>query len=152
MPISFTTTEHFPLSREQVFEGLTNLNNAHKWMNGFIRIEPIKGTRIEPGAVWRETRKLYGREATEEFEVTGIIPNREINLRVDGSKGTSKKGIFIFQYILNDNNNGTDVTLNGEVQGLKGITALVFKLFSGSFKKACVKDLVNLRTYLTKQA
>lgn len=152
MPISFTATEHFPLSREQVFEGLTNLNNAHKWMNGFIRIEPIKGTRIEPGAVWRETRKLYGREATEEFEVTGIIPNREINLRVDGSKGTSKKGIFIFQYILNDNNNGTDVTLNGEVQGLKGITALVFKLFSGSFKKACVKDLVNLRTYLTKQA
>ena len=152
MPISFSTTEHFPLSREQVFEGLTNLNNAHKWMNGFIRIEPIKGTRIEPGAVWRETRKLYGREATEEFEVTAIIPNREINLRVDGSKGTSKKGIFIFQYILNDNNNGTDVTLNGEVQGLKGITALVFKLFSGSFKKACVKDLVNLRTYLTKQA
>ncbi|MBL7727499.1 MAG: hypothetical protein JNM68_07440, partial [Dinghuibacter sp.] len=61
MPISFSTTEHFPLLREQVFEGLTNLNNAHKWMNGFIRIEPIKGTRIEPGAVWRETRKLYGR-------------------------------------------------------------------------------------------
>lgn len=149
MPVQFTATEHFPLPVEKVFAGLTNLQEAHKWMNGYMRLEMIKGTRIEPGAVWRETRKLYGREATEEFEVTGIVPNSEINLRVDGSKGTSKKGVFIFQYILHSNNGGTDVTLNGEVQGLKGITAFIFKLFSGSFKKACVKDLVALRNYLT---
>jgi uncharacterized protein YndB with AHSA1/START domain len=148
MAIQFSATEHFPLPKEKVFEGLTNLDEAKNWMRGFIRIEKLKGDKVEPGAVWRETRKMFGKEATEEFEVTTVIPGREINLRIDGTKGTMKKGEFLFQYLLTENNGGTNVTLNGQVLGLKGISAFFFKLFAGSFKKACVKDMVALRNYL----
>lgn len=151
MPTQFSATEYFNLPAEKVFAGLTDLDAAQHWMKGFMGIEKIKGTKVEPGAVWRESRKMFGRKATEEFEVVSVIPDKEIRLRIDGSKGSSGKGEFLFHYILNSKDAGTNVTLNGEVKGLKGISAFFFKLFAGSFKKACVKDLQSLHHYLLSQ-
>lgn len=148
MAITFTATEHFNSPKEKVYDALTNLDGARNWMKGFISIEKIKGTRIETGTVWRETRKMFGKQATEEFEVTSVIPNKEIRLRVDGTKGSSKKGEYLFQYILQEKDTGTDVTINGEIAGLKGISAFFGKLFVGMFKKGCLKDLQALRAHL----
>jgi uncharacterized protein YndB with AHSA1/START domain len=148
MAIRFSATEHFNSSKEKIFDGLTDLDAAKDWMKGFVSIEKIKGSKIEPGSVWRETRKMFGKQATEEFEVTSVVPNKEIKLRVDGKKGTSKKGEYLFHYILQEKDGGTDVILNGEIAGLKGIAAFFGKLFVGMFKKACVKDLQSLRIYL----
>ncbi|HET9431010.1 MAG TPA: SRPBCC family protein [Chitinophagaceae bacterium] len=151
MPLQFTASEYFDLPKEKVFEGLTDLDAAKHWMSGYINIEKLKGTRIEPGAEWRETRKMFGRSASEVFEVVSVIPGREIKLRVDGSKGTSKKGEYLFQYLLEEKNGGTDVTLNGEIGGVRGFAAFMGKLFIGSFKKACLKDLRALKAYLEAQ-
>ncbi|MBL7741424.1 MAG: SRPBCC family protein [Chitinophagaceae bacterium] len=148
MPIQFTVTEQFSVVKEKVFDGLTDLDGARDWMKGLVRIEKIKGEKVETGAVWRETRKMFGKEATEEFEVTSVIQNKEIRLRVDGTKGSSKKGEYLFQYLLTEKNGGTAVTLNGEIAGLKGFSALFGKLFAGMFKKACRKDLRTLKQYL----
>lgn len=148
MPIQFAVSEHFAAPKEKVFDGLTDLDSAKIWMKGFISIEKIKGSRVETGAVWRETRKMFGKAATEEFEVLSVIPNQEIRLRVDGTKGTSKKGEYLFQYLLEEKNGGTMVTLNGEIKGLRGFSAFMGKLFKGMFKKACIKDVQALKKYL----
>lgn len=150
MPVQFTATEFFAVPNEKVFDGLTDLDAARTWMKGFIGIEKIKGNRVEPGAVWRESRKMFGKAATEEFEVMSVIPNREINLRVDGTKGSSKKGEYLFQYLLEEKDGGTLVTLHGEIKGLKGFSALMGKLFKGMFKKACLKDMQALKVHLEK--
>jgi uncharacterized protein YndB with AHSA1/START domain len=148
MSIQFTATEHFSVSKEKVFEGLTDLDGAQNWMKGFKSIEKIRGEKIEPGTTWRETRKIFGKAATEEFEVTSVIPSEEIKLRVDGTKGTSKKGEYVFHYLLQEKDGGTDVIMNGEIAGLKGISAFFGKLFLGMFKKACLKDLHALKQHL----
>ena len=152
MPIQFSATEHFDLPSEKVFAGLTDLDAAKNWMNGYVSIEKIKGAKVEPGAIWRETRKMFGKNATEEFEVISVIPNKEIRLRVDGTKGTSKKGEYLFHYLLQEQNGGTDVILTGEIKGLKGIAAIFGKLFAGTFKKACMKDIQSLKKYLESSA
>jgi carbon monoxide dehydrogenase subunit G len=151
MPIQFSDTTHFDLPKEKVFDGLTDLDAAKYWMKGFVGIEMIKGTKIEPGAVVRETRKMYGKKATEEFEVVSVVPFNDIKLRVDGTKGTMGKGEFLFHYQLEEKDRGTDVTFNGEINGLKGFAAFFGKLFAGSFKKACVKDMQSLKNYLEAQ-
>lgn len=148
MSIKFSATQHFSVPKEKVFDGLTNLDGAQDWMKGFVSIEKIKGERIETGSVFRETRKMFGKSATEEFEATHVVPGKEINLRVDGAKGSSKKGEYLFQYLLEDKNGGTDVVMNGEIAGLKGISAFFGKLFVGMFKKACLKDLQALKNHL----
>ncbi len=78
-------------------------------------------------------------------------PYNEIKLRVDGTKGTMGKGEFLFHYKLEEKNGGTDVTFNGEIKGLKGFAGFFAKLFAGSFKKACTKDLKALKNYLEAQ-
>ena len=148
MAIQFNFEEHFNVPREKVYEALTDLDGAKNWMQGFIGIEKIKGTRIENGAVWRESRKMFGKTATEEFEVISVIPNREIKLRVDGTKGSSKKGEYLFHYILDSEGNGTNVKINGEIAGLKGMAAFFGKMIVGFFKKAHVKEMRALKTYL----
>lgn len=148
MPIQFSTTQYFNAPVERVFNGLTDLDDAKNWMRGLVKIEKIKGDRVEPGAVWRETRKMFGKDATEEFEVVSVIPRKEIKLRVDGTKGTSKKGEYLFHYVVQEKNGGTDVTMHGEIAGLKGIAAILGKLFAGMFKKACMKDLLALKAHL----
>ena len=150
MAIKFTLNEHFNVPKKRVFDALTDLDGAQQWMQGFVGIEKIKGNRIENGAVWREKRKMFGKEAVEEFEVIDVKPNDEIRLRVDGTKGTSKRGEYLFQYFLTEQNAGTNVTLNGEIGELKGIAAFFGKLFAGMFRKACLKDLRALKAYLER--
>ncbi len=148
MQIQFSVREHFSLPVTKVFEGLTDLDACQHWMKGFVAIEKVKGTKVEPGAVWRESRKMFGKTATEEFEVLSVVPNKEIQLRVDGTKGTMKKGEFIFHYLLEEKNGSTEVTMNGKVNGLNGMSSFFFKLFAGSFKKSCAGDLQSLNAYL----
>ncbi len=148
MPVQFTITVPFNVTPEKVYDGLTNLGEAHHWMKGYISIEMIKGNKIETGAVFRETRKFFGKPATEEFEVVSAIPNKEIKFRIDGTKGSSKKGEYLFHYALQPNNGGTDLTVDGQIRGLKGFSALMAKLFAGMFKKSHIKELNALRAFL----
>jgi uncharacterized protein YndB with AHSA1/START domain len=148
MAISFTLTEHINAPKEKVFDTLTDLDGARQWMKGFVRIEKLKGNRIEPGAVWRETRKMFGKEATEEFEVVSVIPNKEIRLRVDGTKGASKKGEYLFHFLLNEEAGGTRVVVNGEIAGLKGFSAFLGKLFVGMFRKAHVREMRAMKKHI----
>jgi uncharacterized protein YndB with AHSA1/START domain len=150
MAIQFTLSEQIAAPKEKVFAALTDFSTVGQWMKGFVRIDRIKGEGFNTGDVWRETRKMFGREATEEFEVTGLVPNKEIRLYIDGTKGSSKKVVYNFQYLLEDKDGGTLLTLNGEVMGMKGFAGFMFKLFKGVFKKALLKDIRDMKAWIEK--
>jgi carbon monoxide dehydrogenase subunit G len=148
MVITFSGTQHIAAPKEKVFDTLTDLEGTKNWMKGFVRAELIKGNKVETGAVWRATRKMFGKDSTEEFEATLVAPPNEVRMQIDGSKGTSGKGMYYFQYLLADKNGGTDITMNGEIVGIRGVMAFIMKLFMGFFKKALMKDLKTLKEYL----
>lgn len=103
---------------------------------------------MQVGSQWKETRKMFGKQATEYFEVIGIKELEKIELRCDGTKGTMGKGEYLFTYILDSSNAHTEITLFGEIKGLKGLSKWFGKMMAGSFKKGCVKDLDALKNYL----
>lgn len=148
MAVEFTVQQRFPNAPDRVFQALTDLEGVAKWMPGFVKIEILSEGAFGVGTQWRETRKLFGKEATEQFEVTRFEPPTGLGLRVDGSKGTSKRGEYLFDYQLAPQNGGTEVTLNGAIRGLGRIAGLISRLFVGTLKKACVKDLSALATHL----
>lgn len=150
MPIRFSVAEPIPAPPDRVFAGLTDLDGASAWMPGLIRIERLDGGGpLEVGSRWRETRRIFGREATEEFEVTHLAPPTEIRLRVDGTRGTSKRGEYLFRYELRPRGDaGTDVRLDGEIGGLGRVMELVGRLMAGPYRKACLKDLRALSAHL----
>jgi hypothetical protein len=150
MVIQFTIAEQFNLPADKVFIALTDFDETKKWMKGLVSIEKLKGDKVETGSEWRATRKMFGKNASEVFEAVSIIPYKEIKLKVDGARGSSKKGIFLFNYIFSPTATGTQVEMHGEILGFKGFAAFMCKLMMGFFKKSCGKDLKSLKEYLEK--
>lgn len=151
MAIQFQITHTLPAPPERVFEGLTNLDNAAAWMPDLVRIERLGGTGAGVGSRWRETRKMFGKEATEEFEVTTFEPPSRFGLRIDGSKGTSGSGIYTFDYRLSPDGGGTRVVLDASIDGISRIREWITRLFAGMYRKMFRKDLVALAEHLRKQ-
>ncbi|WP_152656450.1 SRPBCC family protein [Oceanobacillus sp. CFH 90083] len=152
MSIHFELKRTVQVSREDTYNSLLDLEAAKQWMQGLVRIERLDEGPLEAGSRWRETRKMFGKEATEHFEVVEIDEPSKIVLRCDGTKGTTGKGEFIFTYQLASAGDmtHTEIILHGEINGLTGLSRFFGKMMAGSFKKACAKDLDQLIAYLEK--
>ncbi|KKI90639.1 polyketide cyclase / dehydrase and lipid transport [Bacillus sp. SA1-12] len=136
--------------KQKAYEGLLDLDSAKQWMQGFVGINRLDEGPLRVGSQWKETRKMFGKEATEHFEVVELNEPDKIVLRCDGTKGTTGKGEFVFTYILASTNDSTEVSLYGEIKGLTGLAKFFGKMMAGAFKKACAKDLDALKGYLEK--
>ncbi|MBD8070658.1 SRPBCC family protein [Bacillus sp. PS06] len=150
MSIRFEVKRNLNVPKEEAYKALLDLDSARQWMQGFVGIERLDQGPMQEGSQWKETRRMFGKEATEQFEVVELNEPEKIVLRCDGTKGTTGKGEFVFTYSLASTNHHTEVTLNGEINGLTGLTKLFGKMMAGSFKKACAKDLDSLKEYLEK--
>jgi len=148
MAIEFTVTQHFVAPPERVFDALTDLEGAADWMPGLVGIEQLTAGDFGPGTEWRETRRMFGHEATEQFEVTDCEPPRHLGLRVDGTRGTSRRGEYLFDYRLEPSGGGTEVVLHGQIRELGTIMGLLGRLMKGPYRKACAKDLEALARHL----
>ncbi|MGE6753577.1 SRPBCC family protein [Rossellomorea sp. NPDC071047] len=150
MSIPFEVKRNFQVSKEKAYASLLDLDSAKDWMQGIVGIERMDEGPLREGSQWKETRKMFGKEASEHFEVVELKEPDKIVFRCDGTKGTTGKGEFIFTYLLASSGDQTEVTLLGEIRGLTGLSKLFGKLMAGVFKKACAKDLDSLRDYLEK--
>jgi carbon monoxide dehydrogenase subunit G len=150
LSIPFEVKRIFQVSKEEAYASLLDLESAKQWMQGLVGIERMDEGPLREGSEWKETRKMFGKEASEHFEVVELKEHDKIVLRCDGTKGTTGKGEFVFTYLLTSSGDQTEVTLLGEIRGLTGLSRWFGKLMVGTFKKACAKDLDSLRDYLEK--
>ncbi|WP_313804869.1 SRPBCC family protein [Cytobacillus sp.] len=150
MSIHFEVKRATKVSRQKAYIGLHDLESASRWMQGLVRIERLDEGPLQVGSQWMETKRMFGKEATEHFEVMGLKEPEKIVLRCDGTKGTTGKGEFVFTYIIAPEDDHTVITLNGEIKGLTGWTKIFGKMMAGTFKKACAKDLDALISYMEK--
>jgi uncharacterized protein YndB with AHSA1/START domain len=147
--IQFEVVETVQAPLMQVFLALTDLDGAGAWMPGLVRMESLGPGPGVVGGGWRETRRMFGREATEEFQVTAVERPHRLELRVDGSRGSSGRGEYLFTYRLDPRDDGaTVVRLTGEIRGLTGVAGVVGRLFAGTYRKSCAKDLAALKRHL----
>ncbi|MFC6014244.1 SRPBCC family protein [Nocardia lasii] len=73
---SFTAQREIEAPVEHVWDVLTDLDGAVEILSGVTRIERLDGAGYAVGTRWRETRKIMGKEATEEMVVTEVEPRR----------------------------------------------------------------------------
>lgn len=148
MPIRFTIEERFAQPPERVFHALTDLDAMRAWMPNLVRLEQLTNGAVGVGAEFRETRKMFGKDATEHFQVTGYEPPKRLELYVDGSKGASRRGEYRFAYELRPSHGGTHLVLNSEIGGMGKLMEMLGTLLLGPFRKAIAKDLRAMKAYL----
>ncbi len=128
---------------ERVFEAATDLASLPETMSGIDSVEALSDGPFGAGTRWRETRTLYGRQATEEMWVTGFDPPRSYVVEAE-SHGAHYRTEITFA----PEGDGTRVTF---VFGARPVSfvARLFSIFSGMMmkgvKKALAQDLEDLK-------
>lgn len=148
MSRQFTSSLDVDASPEALLQTLTDFQSWSEWMPGFIDLQVLTPGPFGVGTRWRETRKMFGNEATEEFEVVAFEPPRLLDLRVDGSKGSTGKGSYMFEYRFHPQGGRTHVELNGTVDIPGFGFRLLGGLLIGTFRKACDRDMKALAAYV----
>jgi hypothetical protein len=148
MALRMSVHTEIAASPERVYAVMTDLVRAQEWIPNLVSIEPLTDGPFGMGARWRETRRMFGKSATEVFEVTGAEPGRTLELYVDGRQGSSKRGEYRFHYELSPVDGGTLVYLYGEIGGMNRVMELFGRLMLGSFKRAITGDLRAMQRYI----
>lgn len=147
MAATFATAVYIESPPPVVFEALTDLDGAAQWMPNFVRAEKLTPGPMAKGSEWRETRRVFGKESTEHFRVTRFERPSRLDLQVDGSKGSSKRGEYLFVFELVPERTGTTLELTGEIR-MPGIWGLFSRFMKKMFRKACHDDLEALKKHL----
>ncbi|WP_391558837.1 hypothetical protein [Robertmurraya sp.] len=72
MSIRFEVKRTIQETQPIAYKGLLDLDSAKHWMQGLVGIERLDVGPIRLGSQWKETRKMFGKEATEHFEVVEL--------------------------------------------------------------------------------
>ena len=136
-----------PISR--VFAVFTDFAGAADRISGIQSIEVLTDGPVGSGTRFRETRVMFGKEATEEMEITAFEPDTAYTVEAD-SQGCRFVTTFDFESV----DGGTDVTMvfTGHAQSFfaKLMTPLTW-LLAGTTRKLIEADLDDLKTYCESQ-
>lgn len=146
--MKFSISEWIEAPPAEVFAVVEDIEAAGAWMNNLVRIEMLTDHGFRKGARWREVRMMYGKEAEEEFELRSVDPPRAFTIHVDGSKGTTGRGEYLFEHRLAPEDGGTRFGIDGEISGMGFIGTLLGPLMKHAFKKAIRKDILTMKAYI----
>lgn len=132
----------------RVYEEITNIAEADRWMKNLLRTELLTEGTFAVGTRWREIRRMFGKEASEEFEVTECQPGNSFTVLVDGAKGSTGQGEFVFEHKLKDHQGGTALTIDATIKSTSWMGKIFSPLMKGAFRKAMINDLENFKTFI----
>ena len=146
--MKFQLVESFSCSADRVFKGLTQVEAFNEWMPNLVRIEVLTEGAFGIGTRWRETRKMFGKEGGELFEVTACDAEaRTLTLFVDGTQGSTGKGAYNFRYRIEEREGGgAEMTMDAEISGMGLMGKLMGWMLVGMFKKMIQKDHTAFRS------
>lgn len=124
-----------------VWSLITDLDGSAERLSGVESLERISGPEFGVGTRWRETRKMFGREATEEMEVTGVEPGSAYT--VEAASHGSRYHSQLQVTPTGEATSTLTMRFAAEPQGAlaKVMAATLGRLFTGATRKAIAQDL-----------
>jgi len=124
---------------QRVFAVATNLRDGARNIPSITALEVLTEGPVGLGTRFRETRKVFGREATEEMEITAFDPPRSMSLGAE-SHGCRYRNDFRFD--PRDGGTRIEMTFNAEPVsfGAKVIGVLMRPMMK-MLMAECGKDL-----------
>jgi uncharacterized membrane protein len=144
-PMSAVTTHRtIQAPVERVWALATDIPASPQTLTGVDRVEMLSAGDFATGTRWRETRTMFGREATEEMWVTEVDPHRSYTVEAE-SHGAHYVSTFTFTALSADR---TEVALHFDAQPQGRVATVLAKvaapIASRSVSKALTKDLDDL--------
>ena len=145
MKITAEETINAPI--EKVFEVFSDIGKIEERITDIVKSEILSDTKEGLGTRWRETRVMFGKEATEEMEITGFESPKSYKVEAK-SHGMHYISTYHFESV---DENTTKVTLEFMGKPLTfgaRLMSAMFFFMQGSTKKAFQKDMAELKAHL----
>lgn len=138
--------------KEAVWNVISDIDAAVERISAIQKVEVLD--RPESGLIglkWRETRTMFGKEATEVMWITEAAENEFYRTRAE-----SHGAIYISELRIESNGEGAKLTMefDGEPQtmGAKIMTVLTGFLFKSATIKAIQQDLDDIKAHVEGRA
>lgn len=142
---SFTINQQVDAPPERVFALYADVGNAAKYIDGIERVELLSDGPVGVGTRFKETRRMFNREATEEMEFTHFEPPRRYVVRCD-AHGAIYESTFDFT----PSGSGTEVQVKFEARP-QSLFAKLLSPLSGLMmkpvKKCTEQDLLDIKKH-----
>lgn len=147
--VTANRTIEAPISR--VWSVFTDLGSSPVHLSAVEDVEVLTDGPFAVGTTWRETRKMFGRTATEEMTVTSLEHQASYAISAM-SQGTTYVSRFDFREI-DPATTEVRFTFTGETQGgvRKAIGDVMWPLFRGKVAKELRRDLDDLAEVCVKR-
>lgn len=136
---------------EEVWNTITDIKNSKGFIQSITKIEVLedpKNTLL--GFKWKETRVMFGKEATEIMWITDFVENEFYQTRAE-----SHGSIYISRLEVKSVDKKTQLTMSfsAEAQTLfaKIFSGLMGFLIKGSMRKAVIKDLSDIKAHVERK-
>ena len=133
---------------EDVWKAIVDFKNCSNYIESIVKLEIIddpKDTLV--GFKWKETRVMFGKEATETMWITDYVENEFYQTRAE-----SHGSIYISRLSIELEEKHTKLTksFSAEAQtfSAKIISTCMGFIIKGSMKKAVMKDLDNIKMHV----
>lgn len=121
---------------DQVWETLTDLESAPRVLKGVERVEVLTPGPFRRGTRWRETRRMLGRDSTEEMYVAeSDAPHRCV------VESEAKGARYVSEFALTPDEKGTTVRMTFKATPPDGFAGMLMKLFGGIDAKTVTESI-----------
>lgn len=137
MAAVYTLSREVAAPREIVFQHLADFRNAPARVSGIKKVEILTAGPIGKGTRFKETRIMFGKEATETMEVLEFTPPSGYVLGAE-SCGCRYRS----EFRLTSKGAGTDVQMTFEATPLTAFAKVMSFLMRPFMAKMCVKAIL----------
>ena len=140
---TLTSSIEVKATPERTFEAFTDLRNAAGRVRGIKKLDVLTDGPIGKGTRFRETRVMFGREATEEMEITDYQPGKSYTVG-----GISCGAEFATTFRFSPAGGGTRVEFELALRPVSVFAKLMSPLsgmMMGPMKKVVEQDMDDMR-------
>ena len=129
---------------DKVFSAFSDLEAIEKNITGIQTIELVTGpAKMEVGTTWKETRFVFGKEATETMWVTELTPNKSYSVEAQ-SNGTKYHSVYTFTEEHGSTHVHTTFTCTPQTITAKFLYTIFF-FIKKSLKKMLLQDMQDVK-------
>ena len=135
--------------KENVWKSIIDIDNCMDMISTILAIEVLN--RPAEGIIdlrWKETRLMFGKEASETMWITDAVDNSYYRTRAE-SHGSIYISTLSVESI-EDQCTKLTMTFHGEAQSLlmKILSVLINPFMKGSMEKMLLKDLLDIKAFV----
>ena len=145
-----TVTQRIEAPVETVFRLATDVDHWAGRITGITKVERLTNGPVGVGTRFKETRMMFGKQATETMEFSAFEPNRRYQLTAD-----SCGALYQTEFRFEPDGTGTRLSVDMRVTARSFFAKLMKPLawlMCGMMKKCLMKDLDDLKAAAERPA